>query len=312
MIVRQRRGDTSNERRLPFYVMAPTYDERSAGNRVLHTLAETLAELGYEAFVGGKGHAEALMPGQRRAGILNAATARAHYDQGRTPIVIYPETTFKFAAGGVRVLYLLNFPGVMGGPNTLPDCDAVVAYASDIARKVIGVDEVLFIPVSNPEFWIPAPGVDRTLGTVYAGKFVDHHGQSLPAQVDGLLRITRHHPAAPSRHEIRFLLQRSRCFHVFENTALAAEAALCGCPVVLHPGPYFADLIGTDEVGLAGFTEDASVEGLAKASEGLPAFRERYLTAHQAIRGAVATFAERMQHLGSTKPASAPFLCDWE
>ena len=179
----------------------------------------------------------------------------------------------------------------------LDPCDLTVAYSENIRRTIPGCKDVMFIPGSDPFWWTPKDGPRRHNPLLYAGKYVDYHHQTPPLHLDDLIRIDRHHADAPSTEALRELLRAGARLYIFENTAVAAEAALCGCPVVVCRNWFFPELIAEHELGLDGFTFDDTPTGWAQARTTLPNFRARYEAALAAAPAAVLSFAERTQAL---------------
>lgn len=298
----------------PYIVRTPPYARASAGIRVLHWLCDALNRLGAEAYVDvdtTRGPPGADPAGGVAAGLAAPPLTEARRDAltrpGRTPIFIHPDAFDDAPGEGVHVRYLLNYLGVMGDAKPAP-CDLTVGYSEAIRRATPGCDDVLFIPGSDPRWWTPpahstAPAHPRRTALVYAGKYVDHHRQTLPLYLHDFMVIPRHGPDAPTTEALRDLLRSATHLYVFENTAVAAEAALCGCPVVVCRNWFFRELIAEHELGLNGFTENDSPESLAGATAQLGAFREHYETAIHTVEAALSSFVAKTQELAGRVPA---------
>ena len=291
----------------PYVVRTPPFARQSAGIRVLHWLCDALNHLGAEAWVSvdaargplGADPAAGLAAGLATP-VLDKATQAAWQRQGRKPIVILPESFDDPPdPGAVNVRYALNYLGVMGTAK-LPQCDMTVAYAENILRATPGCDDVLFIPGSDPRWWTPSPIRPQRRGAlVYAGKYVDHHRQRLPLHLRDATMIPRHGPEAPTTEALREMLRGAKRLYVFENTAVAAEAVLCGCPVIACRNWFFRELIAEHELGLDGFAFDDSPTALAEAVAGVAAFRVRYARTMQTTSVGLRRFVDATQALAS-------------
>ncbi len=293
--------------RHPYYIYAPRYVEASAGIRVLYMLARLLNAAGELAYIVPMHAADGLDGAPER--ILTAEIARQHAAQGLTPIVVYPETVDGAPlGGGVVVRYALNFPGHLGGASTLAADEIVLAYSRDIAARLERSDGVLFMPVSDPDYFTPPPTPRRSGACAYLGKIVDVHGMApdLPADVTV---ITRDAVDSPSRAQIREILRTRTHLYVYENTALATEALLCGCAVVCVPNPHFTDVIARTELGENGFAFSEDPAEIARAVATADRFRPAYEEVLRQVGASLTAFVELTQAAagkGGARPVNLP------
>ncbi len=295
----------------PYYIAAPRYLATSAGVRLLHELCHGLNSMGHDAYVAiypfARGDGDVSL--DLRTPVLTPEIIAHHRAHGRRPIVLYPETMPPTALpGGVRVAYILCEPGLLGGPDSFPDAHYILTYARSLNHTLPHVDGTLYIPTVDPAYFSPpATPVTRDLVLAYAGKYVDLHGQTLPPHLLQSARvITRNKPGSPSRAELRALFQRARALYVFENTALATEAVLCGCPVVCMKNPYFQGLLAESEQGSLGMTWTDSPASIEQARREVASFRAAYLAALARIPADMQRFVDDTQALAARVTDIAP------
>jgi O-antigen biosynthesis protein len=280
----------------PYYVVAPAYDERSAGNRVLHLLAQVLLRHRVAAFVADIGLGSVgrgPFSGPIAVPTLTPSIVRRHERDGVVPIVIYPETVQGNPLGAATVVrYYLNYPGVLGGPTSFDDDEIRVGYSSRLAASV-GTDLVLTIPTSDPDVFRPLPN-PGDLVLAYANKA--RRSTTLVAVPSRAVEIT---PRWPARADLPGVLARGRVMHVWEDSALITEAQLSGCPVVLHAVAGVTEGILHDELGTSGYALDDEDTSLAEARASLPEFRRRYEQLAIRLPDQVVEFVERTQGLSA-------------
>ncbi len=295
----------------PYVVRTPPYTRQSAGIRVLHWLCDALNRLGARAWVSvdlSRGPDGADPEGGLQAGlaapVLTEARRAEWRSEGRTPIVIHPESFDEpLEPDAVNVRYVLNYLGVMG-ERAPPACDLTVAYSQALRRATPGCEDVLFIPGSDPRWWTPPPFPRTRHGAlVYAGKYVDHHRQRLPLHLRDARPIPRHGPDAPTTEALREMLRGAERLYVFENTAVAAEAALCGCPVVVCRNWFFRELIAEHELGLDGFTEEDDADSLAAARIAVSSFRVRYEASLRSVESSLSAIMAKAEPLAGKMTA---------
>ena len=227
----------------PRYVIyTPSYDDTNGGAIFLHGLADMLAGLGEAAAVTPMmplyrtGRRDRLrrflrpepfdtMPGSR-AGVVRGR------DVGASDIVVYPEIVPGNPLGARNVVrWLLYKPGVFH--RFAPGQGEMFFAMGDFCDvpEVTGGAPRLTAWRIHPAYRDPGP-VERR-GSCYmlrkgAGKEIVHDLTD-SVRLDGL-----------SHAETARAFARSEVFYCYDEMTLYSEyAALCGCPSVVIPGPYF-------------------------------------------------------------------------
>ena len=265
----------------PYYIVAPFYTRFSAGVKVLHLLCHALNRFGQNAYLIIYPEHYKPLNGIRpdlNTPLLTKSIMKFHYDHGLTPITIYPEV-FKgniFNAPFV-VRYFLNYPGLLGGDEESNPNEFSISYSKAIAKRVSNNRQVIFIPVSDPNFFSPLSHPIRSGACFYAGKYREFHGGKLFAITDGLTEITRNKKNSQTLEKIRDLFRSSDLFYCYEDSALAVEAILCECPVVFLPNPYFLEPIAKDELSGYGYAWGVDSDQIKHAKETVSLGRNAYL-----------------------------------
>ena len=286
--------------RRPYYIVAPEWTRYSAGVKVLHLLCHLLNLRGQSAFVVSSGvNPDLVTP------VLSEKVVQSHYREQRTPIVVYPETLAGTPLrAGCVVRYLLNYPGLLGGPSEFSPQELQIWYAESMREEWGGSDIVLSIPTSDSDlFRPPQPGSSRRGSCFYAGKFKRHSGESLsPITKDSIEipgpRLDNHsdgEEGCPTPAEIAALFQRSEVFYCYEASALVLEAVLCGCPAVLIPSKFFDRPFCIHQLGWTGVAWGDSREAFEEARRTVGQAREKYDQWVQAAFCQLDEFIERTQ-----------------
>lgn len=282
-------------RRNPYYIVSPGYTHQSAGIKALHLLCHSLNRRGQLAFMVSQDIWKVMsfkkmsLNPDWQTPVLTKDIYQAHRKSGVTPIVVYPE----IIAGNplkaaVVVRYVLNFPGLLGGDMEYAPEEIVFAYSKKLAVAAhVGADRVLFLPASDTNiFHRPAEGTARTGSCFYASKYQQVHKGKLFDITRDSLEITRG-KEAQSTEEIADIFRRSELFYCYENTALAIEAMLCGCPTVFLPNEHLTEIIASEELGTDGFAWGADPAEISRARQ----------TVDQALTNYVQTYARFWQQL---------------
>jgi hypothetical protein len=302
-----------NNSRFPYYIVSPRYARTSAGVRVLFRLADLINRSGGSAFIllsPRFNHDLASSP-MDVAPFLNRKIVDYHFENGLTPIVVYPETVrvSKFSPP-VRVRYLLNYDDLLFHNEPLDADDYLLTYSEAIADKVC-IDKprrTIFLPVSDPVYFCPPKElVVRSGGAFYAGKFKYHFGGKSFPITDGMVEITRDRPDSQTPEQIRSLFQRVEFFYCYEDSALALEAILCGCPTVFLPNEHFVRPLGGKELRGLGYAWDASPEQMRHARDTVVAARAEYLRRLDEIEDQVKAFITDTQAIATGRPYVTPF-----
>jgi hypothetical protein len=269
------------EIRNPFFIVAPAYRRGSAGVTVLYLLCHYLNRAGESAYI--VRYLPEPVPDDRLpdgvflqvqnefpAGMLAPPITQevlTFYDQRRlTPIVIYPEIFDNPLNAGFFGRYILNYPGKLA-QSYVEDSHFDIAYSrvlADHCATATRVPDVLFMPTCDLEFWSGNPEAERGGACHYAAR-LRAAGALDPATLPaGSIEILPSDQM--TRLEIREIFRRSEAFYCFEDTALAIEAQLCGCPTVFVQNEIFSATIMTvAELGTDGYCFAGDAAGFARA-----------------------------------------------
>lgn len=297
----------------PYYIIAPRYTRTSGGVRVLYRLADLINKAGGSAFV-------FLWPHYNRdvsaspmdvAPYLYRSIVDYHFKNGLTPIVIYPEivSVSKFDPP-IRVRYILNYNELLFKNEPLELDHYLISFSEAIAKQIT-LDKpgtTLFLPVSDPIFFSPPKEPVKRSGAVfYAGKYKYlFKGTTFPV-TDGLPEITRDQPDSQTPDQIRDLFRQSEYFYCYEDSALALEAILCGCPTVFLPNEHFKKPLGAKELNGLGFAWGDSPEQLLHAKNTVVQAREEHLKRVAEIQLKVKNFVLETQGLARDVEYTRPF-----
>ena len=256
--------------RNPYYISAPPWTPVSAGVRALHLLCHALNRLGLEAYITNDPFGDYPVPWKKEdlfTPILQPSKAEEHLRQGRAPIVVYPEIiSGNPLKAPVVVRWVLNFPGLLGGDAIYEASELCFGYSRELALAAGFPDQVLHLPaVDTRKFHPPRSPIQRKGGCFFADKYKRHDGGELNPITKDCIEITRHLPDSQTTIEVAELLRRSEVFYAYENTALAIEALLCGCPAVFLPNAHLTEMIGKEELGSDGYAWGADPAEVARA-----------------------------------------------
>lgn len=267
-------------KRAPYYIVAPTYTRFSAGVRCLHLLCHWLNRQGERAYIvpffaedESPINIDLLTP------LLTTEIIEHHYTMGVSPIVVYPEViTGNPLEADCVVRWVLNFPGLLGGDKHYTDNETIFCY-SKVLAEAVGCDEkILHLPVINTEVFKPnATARTRKGSAVYIGKYQSvHHGEIFGVPDDAIKIFNLGHQDTQTPEEIANIFRSVEVFYVFENTALAMEAILCGCPVVCMVNEWFDKPISLNEFGMDGIAWGNSQDEVKRAFESVEKGSKNY------------------------------------
>lgn len=261
----------------PYYVATPHYQRNSIGVRCLHLLVHWLNRLGHSAWIMAySGGASRRTNPDLITPELEPAVYAHHRSLKRTPIVVYPETVQGNPLGAPMVArYVLNFPGLLGGDQTLLPQEMAFGFARNLAEAVGSPDNVLHIPALDTVLFSPEPAVPRIGTCYYLGKYRLVHGGEAFGLPPGSVEIPRD-PTAMDQATIAAIFRRSELFYAYENTGLTTEACLCDCPVVMMPNAWLTKAIADEELGWDGVAWGDSAEEIARARATVGHKRLRY------------------------------------
>jgi hypothetical protein len=166
------------------------------------------------------------------------------------------------------VRYVLNFPGALGGDKLFNAEELCFSYSKVLASETKHPENILFIPASDTRIFYPALVQEERKGTCfYASKYQKTHGGKLFEITNDSLEITSGQSNSQSPEQVADIFRQSEIFYTYENTALAVEATLCGCPVVFLPNPHLKSIIASQELGSDGFAWGNSDAEVSRARD---------------------------------------------
>lgn len=257
-------------RRSPYYISAPRWAYHSAGGRALHLLCHALNRAGEEAYITNHPFGEYLAPWsspELMVEVLSKKRAKRHFLEGRTPIIVYPEVITGNPLGGpVVARWVLNFPGFLGGDLEYAPEELVFGYSAEIAESAKVPGQVLHMPTIDTRiFYPPENHSERKGACFFSSKYKGPHS----AITNNCFHITRFQSDSLTPQELSNILRKSEVFYTYENTALATEAVLCGCPAVFIPNEFLVKRIGECELGKEGYAWGIECLDFARATVGM-------------------------------------------
>ena len=281
----------------PYYIVAPRYVQTSAGIRVLHLLCHLLRARGYRAYIVCISRCEGPeVSSDLNTSLLNSVVIEDHIKQGLVPILIYPEVIHgnPYDANCVA-RYVLNIPGLLAGDKVFDDNEMVWAYSNILARQCESCEGVLHMPVIDQYVFYEGVGRQRSGSAYYVAKYTDYHRQvefGVPADS---IRITRDKKDSQTPDEMAEIFRSVEVLYVFENTAVAIEAVLCGCPVIFMPNPYLEKPLALEELGWDGYAWGASGEEVARARSTVAKGQDNYKRTINEFETQLSDFIEKTQ-----------------
>jgi hypothetical protein len=266
-----------------FMVVAPPYEHRSAGIRVLHTLCNELNLCGHTAHLilfrfrpdgsavdfhtpaGDAGYCNELDAIPRLPASDDMATLRALIDGA---YVVYPEVLQGNPLNARRIVrYVLNRPASNGYPRLEGRSDFIVSFSRQF-WPAPHWNAPLFI--DDPRFndCDTAPAVERTLDCTYFGK-----GATFGAciKVPGSIYMDKNWPT--DKEGLAALLRHTRYFFTWDVvTQTNIDALLCGAiPVVMRWAPFTPSILQT-EFGMVPYAEAHMDGGNARDAKAIVTF----------------------------------------
>lgn len=241
-----------------FIVLAPPYQHRSAGIRVLHTLCNELNLSGHTAHLilfrfsdngtrvdfytplGDADYCSELHAIPKLPACNDVSTFRALIDDA---YVIYPEVLQGNPLNARRVVrYVLNKPDSNGYPMLEGKNDFIVTFSRQFWKEPHW-NAPMFIDDARFHDRETRPSVERTLDCTYFGKGVAY-GECVKAP--GSLFIDRNWPT--DKEGLAALLRHTRYFFTWDVvTQTNIDALLCGAiPVVMRWAPFLPSIMKTE------------------------------------------------------------------
>lgn len=280
----------------PYYIYAPPYRSISAGIKSLYLLCHHLNLKGESAFIyydsKNSINSEGLDDVFYNLNIkfINSSIIEFHKNNSYNPIVIYSDTVDGNPINASNIVrYMMNYDGLLK-KITKDKNELNFAYSKNIAESLKLTDNrVLFIPASNPELFHPLNNVKKNGSCVYLGKYFDHHKGEEQQITKQSTKIYRPESVilsktTYSKSEIINLLQKSEICYLYENSAIALEAVLCGCPAVFIPNKFLKQQevhLSRNELGIDGYALNSSKEEIERAKKTVVKGRKRYLESYK-------------------------------
>lgn len=281
----------------PYYILTDPYRETSSGIRVLHSLCHILNCSGYESYVvcTGNGGSDNHEFHELWTPHLTGKIANDHYRSKRKPILIIPESGGDLEFGfGLVVRYVLNKPGFLcKRANNLEDGDLLVAYKQEFVGE-LDVAQLLTVPPCDPSIFKPSglSAHDRHGRYFYFNRLGDFGG-SLSAETQGAIEIS---PLKPrSLRELADIFGKAELLYCYEWGAIAAEARMCGCPVVCIPNARMLSSFDDETFGAEGVAWGTGEKEIVAAKATVDQYYPRYLAMFASFREQLVEFVERTQ-----------------
>lgn len=296
----------------PYYIVAPRYTNTSAGVRVLYRLCHLLNLNGYPSYIYLRPHFPISLASSPNdiAPFLTKKIRDFHYESNLTPIIIYPETILISKLNPpFRVPYFLNYHNLLFQKDSIENDDYILTYSQNILSKIKSKlpSSVIFLPVSDHNFYKPNNKIKRNGNVFYAGKFKYHFSGKTLDLTNGMIEITRDKFNSQTKEEIRYLFQSSEAFYCYEDSALALEAILCECPVIFIPNEYFKECLGAKELKSLGFAWGNNLKEINHAKKTVSLARKRYIWLLKDSEKSVKNFINETQILSKNTKYKVPF-----
>jgi hypothetical protein len=274
--------------RKPYFIWAPPFDNASGGIVVMHRMAVELQKSGECVYI------NTPVQNKKRDMVL------VMEDGIPRSIAVYPEIIQGNPFGAETVVcYLLNIPGVCGGPSSINDYEKTdFFYIYDrLFNSKIGLPEenILHCPHIDLDVFYDKhlPRVGRA---VYRGKGKqpDHPLANYP-----LIGGKESFRGDEGQARLCELLNRCSLLYVYDPaTAITDIARLCGCPVVIIPdGSYTKEEYQQHEFYAAGGVgwgvEEAAI---ARATIDGEKMRQFYIEAEKIFQEKLTKFIEVTQN----------------
>ncbi|KJS71853.1 MAG: hypothetical protein JM57_06375 [Comamonadaceae bacterium BICA1-1] len=279
----------------PYYIVAPAYDHRSAGVRLLHQLCSLLNQMGHEAYVDSPTLGLGLWTPQ-----LNDAVKLAHYKSGKKPIVICSEAVKGTPTQlGQPVRLVLNLPGKPGGDSSYGSVELLYTYH----RAFHATAPLLRLPILDlSEIRKDClPQAQRSKVAYYHNRY-SANGGLVRDFGPNVVEISKHSPA--THRETLQILKEAKILYTYENSAIVAEAILSGCAVVFLPNPVslqkYDKVLELDHLSGIAWGEDPA--GVQRALDTVHLAAQEFEQLHSDWVEQLQSFIEHTQQAASALP----------
>jgi hypothetical protein len=192
----------------------------------------------------------------------------------------------------------------------------VITYSKKIAESLdLDVDRVLFIPASDTNIFYPPSSDAKRVGTcVYMRKYYDFHKEEAYSLTKNSKVFTRV-SGTITPNQMADLFRKSELLYLYENSAVATEAVLCGCPVVFIPNKFMKEdetNLSQNELGIDGYGISTKPETIEAAKRDVRLGREKYLNSFKIFESQINSFVEMTQNHFSLKKTDSEWVVDCE
>ncbi|MDX2083719.1 MAG: hypothetical protein SFV53_07025 [Rickettsiales bacterium] len=305
----------------PYYIYSPHYRYTSAGIKALYLLSHHINSAGYNSFIVcddetifDKEYDELFY--NLNIKFLNKDILAFHKKSSYNPIVIYSDTVKENPLGAKNVVrYMMNFSNLFIETKN-DENDFVIAYSKVIAESLnLTQDRVLFIPTSNTDiFYPPTDSNSKREGTcVYMGKYYDFHKGSGTELTKNSRVITRIRGEF-TPNQIADIFRKSELLYLYENSAMAIEAVLCGCPAVFIPNEFLKEQqinLSKNELGEDGYAISNNEESIKIAKNNVLKGRENYLSSFTTFETQLQNFIAKTQNIFVRDNSDNKEVIDW-
>lgn len=231
---------------LPYYIFTPDYDRKSAGNRVMHLLCHYLNTLGEKAHV---------VCNETNKNLNTPIVHRINEDG----IVVYPEIYKGNPLNATKIVrYILSdrYKEEELQPR------GMLWYYSKIYTK--DEDRVLYLPSIDTKIF----NMDGVGERIKEYKSIGRSKGVPETMGKDAIEITQDFPSTPEELANKF--KHAKVFYCYHSSALATEAILCGCPVVIVRNEKYDFDFSRLDVGMNGIAMNDDEESLEKARTTIP------------------------------------------
>ena len=235
------KSDEIKNNHRPYYIASGEWMQTSMGYRAPFLLCHALNELGYEAYVTAQKQAPKL-----KTPLLTPEIIDKHKANGRENIAVYNEGVWgNLLQGAVVVRWIMNRLGKLA--NKLPESDDLFFYWHTMYSSDPSTSKCLCLPnVDTSVFNQKGADNNKRQGyAYYAHKYI-RDGKGVISDKVKAGGISLCHDIPRTHEEIAGILKKASVLYLYEETVLGAEAALCGCPVVLVRNDYVYSEYGED------------------------------------------------------------------
>ena len=224
--LRRPRISIPHKPKLDIVIWAPDYSHGSAGLVALYRLCHLIHLAGGEA---------SMYPGTKLHPSWH--TPRRYREFTDQTVVVVPEIVNVHPSVKRVVRWVLNVPGLLGGPKSYgPDemvfyyMDALRAAAQAATAEILTAERELQVPVIDPELFYNDRSQPRLYDCVFIYKGKHIYDRVQPREIRDAYVIQSGWPA--SRTETAALLRGCRRLYSFDEfSAIVAEGIICGAQV---------------------------------------------------------------------------------